>query len=283
MKIAVLLSGPRRYAPLVLDRLRIVMPDRDYGVFVHVWQRDEGGKARGNFEFSLSALRARAEVVYLVEEPGFQRGDFPEIVGASNSGSPPHNTMGMFLAIMHLAGVLRTAGSSYTHVLRLRTDCLLHGFELPQADVRRRAWVADNPVLPREWICDHLWWSDRATFFAGWDFGDRRRLVREYLSANRNPERLLARRARQAGVGIERSWRRWVHYSIVYARPVASDPACLQAAVRDLSPTALFAQVDQWHDVAACEVHASGFPIVPDHLSRWNRFKQWMAEKLGRT
>lgn len=278
MRLAVLMSGPRRYAPLVLDRLREKLP-MDYAVLVHLWQMEDGAKARDNYDFEVDALRARPEVTYLVEEPGYQRSDFPEIVGESNSGSPPHNTMGMFLAIMHLCGVLRTQRESYTHVLRIRTDCLLHDWDLGPAASGVNL-VADNPGLPRAWICDHLWFGRMRDFLAVWDFGSREKLIAEYLRARRNPERLLGQRVRRTEVTVERQFARWVHYSIIYARPMALDSACLQQAVRERSPESIFAHSEKWHDSAACWAHYRGFPVVPDHLTPWNRFKQWCVDRL---
>lgn len=280
MRLAVLMSGPRRYAPLVLDRLREKLP-MGYTVLVHLWEAEDGAKARDNFTFDVDGLRDRPEVAYLVEQPGYQRSDFPEILGESNSGSPPHNTMGMFLAIMHLCGVLRPQGESFTHVLRIRTDCLIHDWALSSVPEGVN-WVADNPALPREWICDHLWLGPIQDFLEVWDFGTRNQLIADYLRARRNPERLLARRARRAGVMIERKFARWVHYSIVYARIVESDPKCLREVVKNRAPESIFSNADTWHVPQACWEHFKSFPVVPDHLAVWNRFKQWWVERLGR-
>ncbi|WP_324726075.1 hypothetical protein [Actomonas aquatica] len=265
---------------MVLDRLREKLPV-DYEVLVHLWREEHGAKARGNYSFEVETLRSRSEICYLVEEPGHGRDDFPEIQGGSNSGSPPHNTMGMFLAIMHLIQRAREQSPPITHVLRIRTDCLIHDWDLP-------AWpfavnlVADNPVLPRNWICDHLWLGPMEDFAAVWDFGSRERLVKEYLRARRNPERLLSQRLRRARFPVQRQFRRWVNYNIIYARPMDSDPPCLQEAVASREPAQLFSGADAWHDRQACEAYCDAIPEVPDHLATWNRFKQWCAVRMRR-
>lgn len=283
-RLAVLLSGPRRYAPLVLDRLADLLPGDRHRVLVHLWRDDTGEKARPDFAFAPAALRGRPEVIYLAEEPGFRREDFPEFTGGSNSGSPPQHSLGMFSAIMHLSGALRSLGGAeaFDQVLRLRTDCLLHTLDLTPA-AGGGAVVSDNPVLPANWVSDHLWLSDMATFLRVWDFGSRERLVRDYLAARRNPERLLARRARQAGVTVERRWRRWVDYSIVYGKSHDGDPAWLREVSAAGDMPRLFRDVDRLRDPIGCERHFAGFTRCADPLSNWALTKQTLKRWLGRS
>jgi hypothetical protein len=241
MKLAVFVSGPPRYTHLVLRQLRNGLAAWRPHFLVHLWKEDSGPKKRENRVFAPAEIAAAEDVELLLQHRGFGPETYLDRLGdRSNSGSPVHTTMGMFLAVNQLCHLLATSPDchEYTHILRIRTDCALLNWDrfLPPDDLGSCVWISRNPGLPQGWSSDHLCLADRENFFRIWKYPKMAEIERRYLEARRNPERMLGRRMREVeiqGAVVEERFHRYLHYQIVYGEVRDTDPQWVRQCIRE--------------------------------------------------
>lgn len=286
-RLAVFVSGPRRFAPLVIQRIRDVAAHLRPEFFVHLWLEDLGGKARTGYDFDDAAILRHTDVRCLLHHRPYGLDTYLEKPGAkTRSGSPIFATMGMFLAInqlCHLLETLPTAGQ-YTHVLRIRTDCaildetMLRGCDLASDTV----WVSHNPGIPAGWISDHLFLAKRDAFMKVWRFSRMEEIYSAYQKGWRNPEKTLARLVRRKlgrSTAVKKQFLRHRDYHIVYTWPKPDEPAWVNEAVAQKR-------------YADCFLAPYTLPLYPpeslpdaapppDHLGGWKYFKYRARLLLG--
>lgn len=239
-KIAVFVSGPVRYADLVRQNLGIVLKGVEHDFFFHLWTRDLGKNVRQGYESDVSCLHSdpRTKLV-IVQKPyhaDFFKNKAKEFVGA---GSPINAIAGMFLAIDQLCNLLKSLpdGESYTHILRIRTDCaILNESFLDLLNFQENVINSvKNDFIPDSWLSDHLTFCEKETFFRLWTHNSMGELLRDYSEADGNPELLLTYRRilLPQSFRVVKNFTRFIDYQIVYSPAIPQDPPWVKRCVSE--------------------------------------------------
>lgn len=247
-KVAILMAGPIRYAPLVLERLESVLDGLDFEVFVLIWKQDLGNKRRERDNLDdISLLLANPKVSACITAAPLPEEFYHSTVGTeTGSNSSINATMGMFYSMSALYRYVEQLpnSKSFTHALRIRTDCLVitNSF-VSMLDFRSGTLtVSKNPFIPSAWLSDHLTFGAWEDFGKLWAHNSIDDIYEAYKQGRRNPERTLAtiarRRARQ--IRIQPRLMRFIDYHILYYPVKEHDPTWIKVAVEDFGIDSLF-------------------------------------------
>jgi hypothetical protein len=257
-RIAVLMAGPVRYAPLVVERLGTVLGDTPFEVFALVWKEDLGNKRRDRDRLTdvaplLSDRRVSACIIAAPLPEDFYS---PAIGTQTNSGSSINATMGMFYSMSELYHYVAQLPNhrSFTHALRIRTDCLIIADDfLQRLDFRPRVLtVSSNPFIPSHWLSDHLTFGTWTDFGTLWAHDGIESVYNAYERGERNPERTLARllHRRAPSTRVNSTLMRFIDYHIVYSPPRDNDPTWLARAINEAGVETLFRDPAAFSDSA---------------------------------
>ena len=291
-RIAILMSGPTRYVGLVTQRLEKLLVGLRFDFFYHLWQEDRTKKRRVGYQSDFHPLACAPRTkVFIVQRP-YVAEDYRHTIGLeTNSGSPIHATMGMFMGINMLCHVLTQLpdAETFTHVLRIRTDCLLvNPAFVDLLDFSPHiVTMSRNPGLPKVWLSDHLFFCTREAFFRVWRFTGMQSIYDAYRSANRSPERTLVTRFSSnvpRNVRLNKSLLRYRDYQIVYSPAIPDDPEWVRQLVESGRIEELFLDCDRHADldqsVACFERIASIYEGETDPLSTRSILQQGVNRRL---
>jgi hypothetical protein len=232
MKIAIFISGPKRYTPLVVSRLRALHKTAEISFLIHLWSHETGVKARTDYVFGVDELLQSCDIKALICHMPYDAKIYEDTVGiVTNSGSPINATMGMFMGVNQLCKLLQTMPdyNTYTHILRLRTDCaiLADDFFTRLERIEKNTVVSgDNPLITTAWVSDHIYFTTKEQFLAVWCFDHMSDIYKRYSSARRNPERMLTilSRDKLPGAKMVPMFKRYIDYQIVYSNEREGEP-----------------------------------------------------------
>jgi len=260
-KIAVLMAGPIRYAPLVVENLNARLRMMNFDVLAFIWKSDKGNKARENDDIGdIDALVRNPQVATCIVAEPFPEEFYSNTIGTTTkSNSTINATMGMFFSMSALCrymGQLPNA-SQYSHALRIRTDCAI----ISEAFVEKLSLdpevltVSRNPAIPDAWISDHVTFGTRENIEKLWGHESIGSIYEAYRKGGRNPERTLAwlAQTRLTGVQIRSVLSRFEDYHIVYTPPRDSDPSWISRALTKGGITVLFRDAESWLDPAGAK------------------------------
>jgi hypothetical protein len=240
MKLAIAISGPPRNILQMLSRVEKDLISIDYkaDVFVHLWRQDGGTKARSTSCIAdaslLDKIQSYSCIKSLSVESPFCDDDyklFPRELleeGQSNVAA----VMGMFVGVNRLISNIKVSPIQYSHVLRLRTDCILiqNNFfkHLSELD-KSKTYVSKNYQIPHAWLSDHIMFAPLDSFAALWELNSWKSFFERYRKAGANPERYLANMLQAFNfIDVEEKWLRYQDYHILYDNRRLPDPSWVE-------------------------------------------------------
>lgn len=233
-KLAILVSGPRRYVYDVVRAIDNDLTDVDYAFFVHIWKVDIGTKKRSveNTDEEIELLRDKASVAYFEEEAPLDKDDIIAKYGEwTGCPSPVYAIAGMFYAVNKLLKCVDS--TEFSHILRVRTDNVFLGPKIvPSLQSNGGVYTASNPLLDHALVCDHLMFCDLASFMKVWGFQNFDEFFKLFNEAGRDPELYVAQQIKRHGLAERRFWMRYYDYHIVYSPPKPNDPLLLNSTIQ---------------------------------------------------
>ena len=230
-KLAILVSGPRRYVYDVVCSIDNELSDVDYAFFIHIWKIDIGNKKRNveNTDEEIALLKAKPSVVYFEEEAPLNKDEIIAKYGEwTGCPSPVYAIAGMFYAINKLLN--NVDSTEFSHVLRVRTDnVFLDNRVVPPLQSDNVVYTASNPLLDRALVCDHLMFCDIPSFMKIWGFQNFDDFFNLFNEANRDPELYVAHQIKRHRLTEHRFWKRYYNYHIVYSPKKPNDPKILNS------------------------------------------------------
>ena len=229
--------------------LNRILGDISYDVFFYLWKEDLGNKTRKEsqkkYELLLSNPRTKA---FLLADP-YEEKDYVNSVGVStNSNSSINATMGMFLSMSILSNYLELLPDKdeYTHIFRLRTDCLV--FDCLEDKIKKnqnKVLVSNNFFVPPDWISDHIMIAPKSLFYSFWRFTNMNDIFKAYKKGKRIPEKTLQHLAKTNRNIPIKLLNRGVDYHIIYTPPRETDPAFIQKAINEHGVEYLFDNISE--------------------------------------
>ncbi|EGQ9283923.1 hypothetical protein F7U74_21305 [Vibrio vulnificus] len=236
-KLAIILTGPYRYADNVIRSLeRIVSEEIDYDFFVHIWEEDLGNKVRDGVNLDRELLLENKNVKSVTFGKAYSEVEISSKWGSKTGCHSTINAMfGMFTAINSQIALIKILPDydSYTHVLRIRTDCALFIKEINREMLTQNIIVSKNYSIPDSWVSDHLMLTTLPIFDRIWGFKNIEEFVCRFDKSGRNPEKMLADRIREIGYWerLLPIWFRGESYHIVYNPPKNDDPKVISELI----------------------------------------------------
>lgn len=272
-KIAVLMAGPVRYAPLVVSQLETALNGIDFEIFALIWKQDLGNKRRDRDRLEdIAPLLSNPRVSACIAASPLPEEFYRSSIGMqTGSHSTINATMGMFYSMSALYRYVEQLPNreSFTHAFRIRTDCLLITKNLAEKlDFRSRVLtVSDNPFLPISWLSDHITFGTWRDFGKLWAHDSIESIYEAYRIGKLNPEHTLAMLARRRarGVQIKPTLTRFVDYHIVYTPAREYDPTWIKRALAESGVESLFADLDVLADQE--EIARMGLQIAKKRAS----------------
>ncbi|MFL0976418.1 hypothetical protein ACJO1P_12545 [Vibrio parahaemolyticus] len=232
-KLAIILTGPYRYADNVIKSLeRIISEEINYDFFVHIWEEDLGNKVRDGVTLERDLLSENPNVKSITFGKAYSEADIASKWGGDTGCHSTINAMfGMFTAINSQIALIKILPDydSYTHVLRIRTDCALFLDEINRDVLTESIIVSKNYSIPDSWVSDHLMLTTFDIFDKIWGFKNIEEFAQRFDKSGRNPEKMLADRIRDIGYlrRLLPIWIRGESYHIVYNPPKNDDPKAI--------------------------------------------------------
>jgi hypothetical protein len=244
MKIAVFIAGPYRFSNLVLNSLDKVLGKMDYDVFFHIWKEDLGNKKRIEEKTDYSYLMTHVKTkVFILADP-YKEKDYKKDIGVNtNSNSSINATMGMFISMNILSNYLEQLpdNNTYTHIFRLRTDCIIYNcIEGRIVESSNKIHISNNFGIPSNWISDHIMLAPKDKFYLFWKFKSMNGIYKSYIKGNRNPEKTLSFLGKKIKNQLVKTFNRGLDYHIVYNPPKDTDPNCIKKAILENNISYLF-------------------------------------------
>lgn len=289
IKIAIFISGPKRFTPLVIQRMRSIASEFNPEFFVHLWTDESGPKARTGFSFDENKLLEEPDVRCLILHRPYSGDAYKDSLGShTNSGSPIFATMGMFLGINQLCYILGTLPNQdeYTHVLRIRSDCaLLDPQMFNNVDFASdHLYFSFNPFIPKEWLSDHLCLAKREHFLRFWQFSDIHQIYDFYVKARRNPEKMLSLLKAErfsSKTKVINFFYRFRDYQIIYTSPKENEPDWVNKAIIARQYRDIFLEPEKLFRSEEIEKYYQGLrQDAPDPLSGMRYFKRIVLRYL---
>jgi hypothetical protein len=247
MKIAVFIGGPYRFSDSVLGSLDRIIGDIEYDVFFHLWKEDLGNKKRLENENDFSFLMEHSKTKLMLLAKPYNESDYKKNIGINtNSNSSINATMGMFMSMNVLSNYLEQLpdADEYTHILRLRTDCIIYNsIENKIKNNLDKILTSNNFKVPSDWVSDHIMFAPKDKFYLFWRFKNMESIYKAYTKGKRNPERTLSYLGRKFGNKIVKAFDRGLDYHIIYTPPKATDPVCIKEAIQNNSIEYLFSNI----------------------------------------
>ncbi|MRH79085.1 hypothetical protein GH984_10280 [Spiribacter sp. C176] len=247
-KVAVLMAGPIRYAPLVIKRLESVLDGLNFEIFALIWKEDLGNKRRDRDNLAdIDLVLAHPKVSACITAVPLPEEFYSSTVGIeTGSNSSINATMGMFYSMSALYRYIEQLPNrkTFTHALRIRTDCLIitNSFVSMLDFCSGTLTVSKNPFIPSAWLSDHLTFGTWEDFGKLWAHNAIEDIYFFYKQGGRNPEQTLAmiarRRARQ--IRIQPRLMRFIDYHIIYYPVKDHDPAWINLALKNFGVDSLF-------------------------------------------
>lgn len=216
-KIAVLICGPERFLPLVIENLKTTLSDYDYDNFIFMWDEDKDNRAVNTSSDNLLLYKKNSKVFILhkpFDEEGINHKYGKEVLGHSNKKA----MLGMFYSISSLCKQLKMSPDfdEYSHILRVRTDNLFFDSNFLKDYNCNDILVPDNPMIPSSWISDHIMLCKKNDFYKIWYFSSINNLNFLFKLSSSNPELLLKFRCYFLLRKINKKFKRYQDYHIVY-------------------------------------------------------------------
>lgn len=233
LKIACFVSGPYRYCDLVLDQIdqQFKNSKLEYDVFIHLWESEQGDKVRGGGE--VLALNRPGVKKIIVDKPITECeviamikrkiGWFDYAEENFEGHSPINNIYGMFYGINKLYKYLEDNNllSTYSHILRLRTDISFHKSLIPNKISDNILYVSKNPYISSEKISDHTMLVPTSIFPDIWLIDEN--FLQRLSEAKFNPEIYLGKTFYKKGIKSKVFLERFKDYNVIYAEAKNSD------------------------------------------------------------
>ncbi|WP_425653321.1 hypothetical protein ACPSLZ_14880 [Vibrio campbellii] len=216
-KIAVFITGPKRYTSLVIDNLSRVLNGIDYENFIFIWDDDLSNMKRSTEFYDQQEIQNDPKTKVLLCHKPYTREYIDKEYGKDVLGHSSKNAMiGMFYSINALCSILKVSPDEkdFSHVLRIRTDCLIYDNNWLNDYEDDDVLVADNPLNPTLWISDHFMLAPKNVFLNVWGFNSSESINSRFMLAANNPEILVSQRA--VRYKKKKSMRRFVDYQIIY-------------------------------------------------------------------
>ena len=264
-KIAVFTSGPPRYVNLVTERLNRVLSDVDWDVFIHLWKIDTGNKIRANSIFDYTKLVDNPKVKVIMVQNPYDDTVYKKRIGTKiNTHSPTFAIMGMFLGVNFLSNFLELLPdyNSYTHILRLRTDCaILNDNFLNLLDFDKKVvTVSECYHIPSVWISDQIMFSTVENFYYLWKFKDMNDIYDAFKKGLRNPEKTLEwrfTRDKSKKLRLNPSIIQYKDFQNVYSPPKAGEPEWVNKLIEAKKFRQLFLEPQKYYNSEQVEKHLS--------------------------
>lgn len=254
-KIAIFIAGPPRFVNYVTESVSRKFIGLDYYFFYHLWKCDSGNKVRADSFFDIERIISNDRTKLVLVESSYSQESYKNSIGIkTNSNSPIHATMGMFLSQSLLCNCLAQLPDykEFKYILRLRTDCTIIGDKFIKKlnfhpDVLT---VSKNHCLPASWISDHIIFGSVDAYFGLWKFKSIEEIYRWYRRGKRNPERTLRERFNciRHKISLNPAIERYVDYHIVYNPPKQTEPTWVKRAITNQGVKGFFESVDSLVD-----------------------------------
>lgn len=289
MKVAVFIAGPYRYAPMVQESLKRILGAIEYDVFFHIWKEDLGNKRRIEIEEDYARLAEDNKTKLLLLARPYNEDDYSSQIGIqTNSGSSINATMGMFIAMNVLSNYLELLpdSSSYTHIFRLRTDCIF--FDSIEDKVwrnRNNILVSNNFFIPPNWISDHIMFAPKKKFYKFWRFGNMNCIYDAYKNGQRSPEKTLEYLGSGFTEKIVKLFSRDLDYHIIYNPPKEETVEQLRRIISEKGVKYLFDNIGELKERIKINEDRYSELVenqkkLNDHLTRTRYFRKYLSEIL---
>lgn len=223
-KLAVFITGPKRYTSLVIDNLARILEGIDYENFIFVWEDDLSNMQRSSEVFNQGSISSNPKTKVLLTHKPYTSEMIDDRFGNKVLGHSSKNAMiGMFYSINCLCSILKLSPDEgdFTHILRVRTDCLFYNNDWLNQYNDNEVLVADNPFNPSSWISDHFMLAPKEKFIEIWGFRSTKHINYRFMLAANNPEVLVSQRS--IFYNKKKSLRRFLDYQIVYTDKKIND------------------------------------------------------------
>ncbi|MEY0747203.1 hypothetical protein AB7278_25640, partial [Escherichia coli] len=186
---------------------------------------------------------------------------------------------GMFTAINTQISIIKVLPdyNTYSHVLRIRTDCALFIKKISKSQLNDKILVAKNYSIPNSWISDHLMLTSIDKFNAIWGYSNINEFAKDFDSAGRNPEKMLADRIKKLNYSklLSEAWVRGEDYHIVYNPAKEDDPCHIKYVLNKYGIEALFEYTLSKEDI-------ENVRIINKHWHNSNKYYDTFYSKLKR-
>lgn len=223
-KLAVFITGPKRYTSLVIDNLAIILKDIDYDNFIFVWNDDLSNMKRSSEYYNQEEIQNDPKTKVLINHRPYGVKYIDERYGKQVLGHSSKNAMiGMFYSINTLCSIIKTCPDEgeYSHILRVRTDCLIYSSDWLGNYKNNEILVADNPLNPSSWVSNHFMLAPKDAFLKIWSFKDTQHINSRFKFSANNPEVLISQRMLK--YKYNKAFRRFLDYQIVYTEHKKND------------------------------------------------------------
>jgi hypothetical protein len=234
-KLAVFIAGPIRYVKRVVERLDFLFKEKiSYKYFIFLWNQDLGNKTRLFYDNDYMTLIDHDRLSLLIIEEAYTEDEIKKIYDVQEVGHSTINaTIGMFYSMNRLIRSLSIKPDSkeYTHVLRIRTDCLiLNNNFIDMLDFETDdIIVSKNCLIPNDQVSDHIMFAKKNIFERVWGFDSLAGMMQEYKKNGANPEVYLSYKLK--GYAIKDSIIRYKDYYIIYNPPKNNDALYIKKMV----------------------------------------------------
>jgi len=230
------MAGPSRYVNSVTERLNnIFEPRLEYDFFYFIWDDDLGNKKRRDEEKYYNDIIKSNKTKCFILNKSYTAEEIQKLTKfeQDNSHSTINAMIGMFTSMNILCHHLMLLPDSleYTHILRIRTDCLIldNNFLHDSLFKKNNVLVSKNYVIPDSWISDHIMFAKKDLFLKFWKHKNVYEIIDLYKKGEMNPERTLSYIAKINYLDVQAIFTRYVDYHIVYNPAKENEPESLNA------------------------------------------------------
>ncbi|WP_163922328.1 hypothetical protein [Photobacterium sp. Alg240-V54] len=217
-KIAVFICGPERFLPQVIKNLESTFSEYEYDNFIFIWDEDKDNRSNSSdISENINYYRKNSKVLH-VEKP-FNEEQISRRFGGKVLGHSSKKAMlGMFYSVSVLCDVIKKHPDfkEYTHILRVRTDSIFFDSFTLDDYKDGSILVADNPIIPSNWVSDHLMFAPINKFLKVWGVSSLKRCNILFIFSSNNPELLLKLKSFRYAFCVKKNIKRYEDYHIVY-------------------------------------------------------------------
>lgn len=249
MKLAVFIAGPYRFSDNVQKSLERVLGNIDYEIFYHLWKEDLGNKKRIESKNDYDILKNfKKTKLFLLAEP-YDEEVYKNTVGTETSSNSSINaTMGMFMSMNILCSYLELLPdqNNFTHILRLRTDCIIFkSLENIINNNLNSVVCSNNYGVPFQWLSDHIMFAPKKQFYKFWKHKNMEEIYKIYNKGKRNPEKTLAYISKKENIKVKKILNRFFDYHIIYNPPKDTDPKWIKSIIKNNGIEYFFDNIEQ--------------------------------------